>query len=737
MTVVRVGFDVPIDGLFDYLAEAIHPKDIGSRVLAPFGRRNLVGIILDICDSSHLPAERLKPITRLLSDAPGLTPEIIELITFAARYYQYPLGSVAIHCLPTELRRIKTSSNKLLREFHLTDLGHTQTVETLPKKAYVQRHLLNLLQNQPILTSTQFQDFSAQQKKTIQLFIRNGWLLQKTGLSPQNVSQPPLGEDPRHTPEAPFLPELSSHQSEALQAIGSDFSFFRSHLLLGVTGSGKTEVYLRLIEQALQKNRQTLLLVPEISLTPQLEATVRNRFKQHHVVSLHSGLKSSERLQNWLNARNGQARIVLGTRLAVFTPLPDLGLIILDEEHDHSFKQNDGFRYSARDLAVVRARQRQVPIVLGSATPALETWHNASLGRYQLAQMPERINQRPPHLRCVSTRDIKLIGGFSNDLLQALALRLQRQEQSLIFINRRGYAPVLLCNDCGWQAACHRCSAKLVFHAKDQLLQCHHCGYQSQVSRLCPDCGNSDLSPIGQGTQRIEQTLNQRFPQARILRIDRDSTRSRGSWLEMRERIESQQIDILVGTQILAKGHDFANLSLVGVINADSLLYSNDFRAPEHLYALLTQVAGRAGRANTPGEVIIQTQFPTHPLYQALCEQNFAHFANNQLEERRSAEFPPFQYQALLRAEAPKVALALEWLIQAAALGREIDHRISLYDPVPASMMRLAGRERAQLLVQSTHRQRLQEFLSQWRFRLTALKSRTTRWSIDVDPLEF
>lgn len=518
--------------------------------------------------------------------------------------------------------------------------------------------------------------------------------------------------------------------------MGSDLSRFRAHLLLGVTGSGKTEVYLRVMARVLALGRQALLLVPEISLTPQLEATVRDRFPTLKVVSLHSGLAEGERLQHWLDAQSGAARIVLGTRLAVFAPMPELGLVIVDEEHDASFKQNEGFRYSARDLAVARARQRNVPVVLGSATPALETWHNAVSGRYALARLPERINNTPPHIRCINTRHARLQDGLAAPLLAAIGRRLEAREQVLIFINRRGYAPVLMCHECGWLSNCHRCSAKLVLHLKNRRLHCHHCGHQEPVPCACPGCGNADLSPVGQGTQRIETALASHFPAARVLRIDRDSTRNKGAWSGMRTRIEAREVDILVGTQILAKGHDFPNLSLAGIVNADSLLYSTDFRAPERLYALLTQVAGRAGRGAVAGEVLIQTHFPDHPLYAALRDQNYPRFADTLLNERRAAGFPPFQHQALLRAEAPRLETAIQWLERAAGIARGLDEAITVYDPVPAGMMRLAGRERAQLLVQCASRNRLQRFLSAWRAALADKRAGAARWSLDVDPLE-
>jgi primosomal protein N' (replication factor Y) len=453
---------------------------------------------------------------------------------------------------------------------------------------------------------------------------------------------------------------------------------------------------------------------------------------------LHSALNETEREANWSAAQATSGRILLGTRLAVFAPLPELGLVIVDEEHDASFKQFDSLRYSARDLAVVRARQRDVPIVLGSATPALETYYNAMSGRYRLLALKHRINGRFPKIDCVSTRDERLPGGLSPQLLERLEACLDRGQQSLVFINRRGYAPVLLCRACGWLSRCHRCSANLVFHITDRRLKCHHCGHQSAAPSACPCCGNTDLGQVGHGTQRLEAELRSRFPGARVLRVDRDSTRRRLAWQTMRRDIENRAVDILVGTQIMAKGHDFPYLSVVGVLNADSLLYHSDIRAPERLYALLTQVAGRAGRGDLQGEVLIQTDFPDHPLYQALKAHDYEAYARTVLAERRESGFPPYVHQALLRAEAPRLAAALNWLAAAARIGRTLSTAVTIYDPVPAAMPRLAGRERAQLLVQCASRVELQAFLSSWQTRLLALAERTrARWSLDVDPLEF
>jgi primosomal protein N' (replication factor Y) len=558
--------------------------------------------------------------------------------------------------------------------------------------------------------------------------------LRKRGPATLQEAEPAVRSAPL---EAAAAPELTTEQMRAVSSIRAGLGGFQPFLLLGVTGSGKTEVYLHAVAAALEAGRQALVLVPEIALTPQLEALVQHRFPSTHTVSLHSALAEAERLEHWRAACSGQARIVLGTRLAVFAPLPELGLIVVDEEQDSSFKQGEGFRYSARDLAVVRARQRGVPVVLVSATPALETYHNAVSGRYTLLTLSSRIGAPPPRISCIDTRGDKLSDGVSQRLLTALRERSAAGEQALVFINRRGYAPVLMCRSCGWVSGCQRCSARLVLHLQERRLHCHHCGHVAPAPAACPDCGNQDLAPVGHGTQRVEEALVRLIPQARILRIDRDTTRRRRAWHAMRERIKERNVDILVGTQILAKGHDFPHLNLVGVLNADSQLYSGDFRAAERLFALLTQVAGRAGRGGIQGEVLIQTEFPQHPLYAALRAQDYRAFADDALAERRQTGFPPFVHQALLRAEAPRLATALEFLGAAARRGSALDRQITAYDPVPAALPRRAGRERAQLLVQSASRSRLRNFLDAWHNALASSAPTRARWSIDVDPLEF
>jgi len=541
-------------------------------------------------------------------------------------------------------------------------------------------------------------------------------------------------------PEAIQPPALTEEQATALAAI-DPAAGFSVHLLHGVTGSGKTEVYLRLVEQALAAGRQALLLVPEINLTPQLEGRVRARFPEAGVVSLHSELAEAARERNWRAAFAGEASIILGTRLSIFTPMPRLGLIVIDEEHDPSFKQQDGMRYSARDVGVFRAHQLGIPILLGSATPSLESWANAQGGRYGLLTLNQRANPEAtlPAVHIINTRKMVLKEGVSEPLIAAITERLARGEQSLVFLNRRGYAPVLACPACGWISRCTRCAANMVLHLADRRLRCHHCGCEHRVPKACPTCGNQDIHPFGRGTQRLEAWLQEQFPEARVLRVDRDSVKSRKQWEAMLDLIHGGQADILVGTQMLAKGHDFPKLTLVGALGADAALYAADWRAPERLFAQLMQVAGRAGRAELKGEVLIQTEYPDHPLFAALADHDFPGFAAQQLKEREQAGFPPYAFQAVLRAEAPEMADSIAFLNTAAALPMISEHEnVMIYDPVPMKLARLANLERGQLLAESCSRPALQNFLPRWREAIEGIKAPSKlRWHIEVDPLEF
>ncbi len=679
MKLVRVALDVPLPRLFDYLAPDANPCDIGLRASVPFGSGNKVGIVLNVTESTDQPVAKLKEVHALLRDMPALPSSFLAMCEFCAKYYQAPIGEVMAFALPPMLRR-----GKLPKARKTTPDLTRQNVVATPAKV-------------------------------------------DGGRKTSGQSVPTVG-----------LPPLLVAQAAAVDAILNSRGFC-AFLLHGVTGSGKTEVYLRAIASVLERGGQALMLVPEIALTPQLQARVAARFPYAHIVSAHSGVPDAARARGFLDGLEGYADIVLGTRLSIFMPLPRLQLIVVDEEHDASFKQQEGLRYSARDLAIWRAHQLDIPVVLGSATPALESFFHAHSGRYNLLELPQRaVAEHLPQVRTVDTRREKLQDGLSQALIDALTLRLERGEQSLIFLNRRGYAPVLSCPPCGWVSRCHRCAANLVVHLADKRLRCHHCGFEAMIPRNCPSCGNVDLQPFGRGTQRLENILAERFPKARISRIDRDSASTPKKWQALLDAIHAGDVDILVGTQMLAKGHDFPKLTLVGAIGADAALFAADFRAPERLFAQLMQVGGRSGRADLPGEVLIQTDYPDHALYQALEDGDYGRFARVLLSERQIAGFPPYSFQALLRAEARTVEDSLAFLAIARKAALTIaDPRVTIYDPVPMKMQRLMTLERAQLLVESTNRPALQAFLSKWMETIYAQrKIGGLRWHLDVDPLE-
>ena len=736
MKIARVAIDVPLNTYFDYSAEDLSADDIGRRALLSFGRRLVVGVIMEIVDplpDSESPKYQLKPIKEILRDAPRLPEEILKLAHFCSHYYHHPFGQVLALILPQRLRRTKATRTLAEPCYTLTDIGRASALRDLPQRATVKHKLLAALQVQDRLPRSDLLRLSPSAGTVVRALLKTGWIQQSDMALSTTRTRSSLPVQVR-------APDLNLEQQAAVDAILGAPTGFTPWLLHGVTGSGKTEVYLQAIAATLAQGGQVLVLVPEINLTPQLEARFQARFPDAGIVSLHSHLNDSERLKHWLMAQGtpeqGTAQIVLGTRLAVFTPFANLQLIIVDEEHDSSFKQQDGMRYSARDVAVFRAKDAAIPIILGSATPALESYQNALQGRYRLLELKTRAvrDAAPPTVRYLDLRREKLLEGFSAPLITAIKQRIKRGEQSLLFINRRGFAPVLLCGECGWLSGCARCSSRLVVHLKEKKLRCHHCGHEECIPHQCPSCGNLDLAPVGQGTQRLESTLQKLLPEARILRVDRDSTQRKNALSAMLEKIHAQEIDILVGTQMLAKGHDFPKLTLVGVLNADGGLYSADFRASEHMFAQLLQVAGRAGRAADSGEVLVQTAFPEHPLFTALQHGDYAQFARATLAERAQARLPPYSFQALLRAEAATLDSALRFLHVAATLAPEAAN-IQVYDPVPALMTRLAGYERAQLLIEANSRGALQKFLDAWMKTLQVRKSHHVRWALDVDPI--
>lgn len=683
---LRVALDVPLAGLFDYYHS--EPVAIGLRVLVNFGRRKLIGMVIETPKQPEFEAAKVKAIEMVLDDLAPMPTDWLALATFAAQYYQRPLGEVVMPPLPAPLRKPVAYTGKRadggpivrLRKRH--NKKAAKTMKTIKKAtAVVEAPILNAEQQHAVNTIT-----------------------------------------------------------EHLAAGAARY------LLYGITGSGKTETYMQVALEVLAAGKQVLFMVPEINLTPQFAKSLSQRLvdaqgQPYTIAVMHSGLADGKRLEAWLQVAEGDAQVLLGTRMSIFVPTPDLGLIIVDEEHDSSYKQQDGLRYSARDLAIWRSQQLQIPVVLGSATPSLESWHHAQKGHYQLLALSQRATAMAlPTIKLVDIRRAQLEQGLSPQFITALEQSLAAGHQSLIFINRRGYAPVLHCGSCGWLSECPHCSAYAVLHkGRRHYMQCHHCGVQSPVAKHCPDCGDIDLKPMGQGTQRVEEFLAERFPAARVLRIDADSTRHKGSAEALFAQVHAGEVDILVGTQMVSKGHDFSNLSLVCVLNADTMLFAQDFRAPERLFAQLMQVAGRAGRHREGATVLVQTDFPDQAVYQALLKHDYELFANHELLQRESVGLPPYVYLALITAEAKAIDSALAFLQQAKEWAQHPDmpggDKVLLYDAVPLRIVRVANVERAQLLIESQSRVALQAFLSAWGGQLDPLaKYHRCKFILEVDP---
>ena len=727
--IYQVAVPAPLYRLFDYLAPSeVGVPAVGARVRVPFGKRELVGVVLGTAPESDLPHARLKRIARVLDAAPLLPASFLKLLAWAAEYYHHPVGEVVAAALPAWLRAGRAAAVEGVRLWSLSAAGRAADPAALAR-APAQRRLLEALARAPAgLEAEALENISPRWRAALNALSARGWIEvqvhDRLAASPAAI-QPP--------------PQPNAAQQAAVEAVTGALGGYQCFLLHGVTGSGKTEVYLRLIERALAQGRQTLVLAPEIGLTPQLIERFQRRFNAPIAV-LHSALADQERLRAWLLARDGTAPIVLGTRSAVFAPFKNLGLIIVDEEHDTSYKQHEGFRYSARDVAVMRAARENIPVVLGSATPALESLNNARVGTYRLLTLPDRTGGAGmPRVAVLDMRRLKPAEGLSHPLRAALAERLARGEQSLLFLNRRGFAPVWMCHGCGWTAPCARCDARLIYHRESRKLKCHHCGAEAPLADKCPHCGAAGLHPLGEGTERIEAALTKFFPAARIERIDRDSTRRKGALEEKLKRVHAGEADILVGTQMLSKGHDFPSVTLVGVLNADQGLYSADFRSGERLFQQIMQVAGRAGRADKPGEVLIQTWHPEHPVFAALARHDYGAFADYALAERRATDYPPYSHLALLRAESTRPGAALRFLAEARMRARAPaqESSVQVLEPMPAPMEKRAGRHRAQLLVQCKHRKALHGFLGQWVAQLAELKfGKQVRWSLDVDPVD-
>lgn len=726
-TIAKVALPVPLRHTFDFIVPpALGRPHIGGRVRVPFGRRRLIGMVVKLTDSSAIPQHRLRCVDDILDPAPIYSETMLQWLQWVADYYHHPLGEVVFTALPVALRRGLSTDPKQIRHYKLTLSGRSANPEF--KRAPLQKSIWLALHAQPTLSPSRLAELGKSWQRSIGPMIDNGWVEFTPPPSPARV-----------TTTAPL--SLTEEQADATHTIVESFGAYKSFLLFGVTGSGKTEVYLQAIQQVIANGKQALVLVPEIGLTPQLV----NRFRQRvggRLAVLHSELAVNERHTAWAAARSGATAMILGTRSAVFTPMLNPGLIIVDEEHDLSYKQQEGLRYHARDIAVFRAKKEAIPIVLGSATPSLESIYNVSQSRYELLRLGNRpLGAHLPRINYVDLKKVPVQQGLSRTLVDAIAQRLSAKEQSLIFVNRRGYAPVLFCSSCGWQAQCERCDTKLIFHKADHALRCHHCGVETIPPEYCPACAATSIVPLGGGTQRLETHIKHIFPAANVVRIDRDSTRRKGELEKRLNQAISGEADILIGTQLLAKGHHFPMVTLVGIIDADQGLYSVDFRATEYLFQQIMQVAGRAGRASNPGQVLVQTFHPEDAHFQFLQSHDYAGFVQVALEERGLAQHPPYAYFVLLRSESTKPMQSLRFLAEVNQIATALTHgqcqTVQVMDPVPAPMEKRAGRYRAQLLISSRSRPGLHSLLDALISRMQGLDSvRRVRWSIDVDPME-
>ena len=724
--VLQVAVPVPIRHPFDYLpprpgwTPSVLP---GMRVRVPFGRTSAIGVVVGIAPASTLDARRLKRVREVIDAQPLLDPAMLKLLAWASGYFQHPVGEVVVGTLPRLLRLGRAPRTGQSMRYAASPAGAQAFAEGFGG-APVQTRLLGLMLAAGSVSEAALAAQHRDWRRPLRALIAKGWV-------------EPVPDGPCRAVQTD-RPVPNAEQQRAVEAVEARLEEFSPFVLEGVTGSGKTEVYLRLIEKVVALGRQVLVLIPEIGLTPQLLARFHARLSCR-VAALHSGLSDGERLSAWTHARNGTADVVVGTRSAVFVPLARPGLFIVDEEHDLSFKQQDGFRYSARDLAVVRARDAGTPVLLGSATPSLEAIDNMRRGRYRRLELPHRAGgASPPRIDVVDLRSRPFDNGLCDVLVEALERTKARSEQALLFINRRGYAPVLVCHACGWVADCDRCDAHLVFHREDGRMRCHHCAAERAPVVECPECGSKDMRRLGLGTERVASALEARIDGLRVARMDRDATRRRGALEALLDRVHGGEVDAVVGTQMLAKGHHFPNVTLVAILDADGGLFGIDFRATERMAQLLLQVAGRAGRGERTGRVLLQTHHPEHPLLRVLVLQGYRQFCEDALEERRGARLPPFASLALVRAEALQRDAPQSFLRDAEVCARARPHPgVSVLGPVPSPMERRAGRYRAQLLVDAGSRAAMQRFLPGWIADLEALPSaRKVRWSVDVDPQE-
>lgn len=691
----------------------------GTRVVVTLNGKKQVGLVWDSDVQPNFDVNKILPIVEVLTDDFRLPEKWLALLAFAARYYHYPIGQTVFTALAPALKESKAISLPEKPVFYsFNELGKQQPE---PSKRHIKKWALWRALSSGSYDLASLKKLNTNAAALLKTYENHQWLEIKEQHLP-TIGKPPF--------------KLNKEQQQAVQAVQNKLGSYQAFLLHGITGSGKTEVYFEMMASVLKAGKQVLFMLPEINLTPQLLTRIEKRFPNIPLAILHSQTPPAQRSRDYLRALTGEAQLIIGTRLSVFTPIADLGLIVVDEEHDSSFKQDNELRYHARDLAVWRAHQTQCPIVLGSATPSLESWHKAQTNAYQLLTLTQRAHQNAklPEIHLLDIRRLTLNNGISQQVIELLQKNHQQGGLSLVYLNRRGFAPALFCADCGHTFGCPHCSAKLVLHQRSRQLRCHHCDFRQPIARACPECGNQDLTAVGHGTQRIEETLRHCLPNARIARVDRDSISKKNDWQKLYQAIHANQIDILIGTQMLAKGHDFARLNLAIIINADASLFSSDFRAPEHLFAELMQVSGRSGRSDTAGKVVVQTRLPEHTVFHAIKTQNYAQFAQQELSERKLFSLPPFSFQAAIRADAPQMQQAADWLNAIRQIITPmLPENVQQTPVMPMQMVRLAQRERAQIFLESTDRKQLHHALSLWQQLLEQQRTHHIRWHIDVD----
>ncbi|MCX8600328.1 MULTISPECIES: primosomal protein N' [unclassified Gilliamella] len=721
MLIAHIALPVPLYQLYDY--RLTQPAEVGMRVKVPFGKRDAIGVIVSIDQQTDVPIECLKDISEIIDNEPLFTPAVWQLLNWAVSYYHFPIGEVIFHAMPVLVRQGKQASKAEIKQWQLTELGKNCDLKSL-SRSYKQQLLLTSLKNNMFSEN----DFSA----NIFHQLEKKQLIKQVSVTPDTV------EWQSHFSTNPTSIRLNEEQTKAIASVNQQNQQFNVFLLEGITGSGKTEVYLNILSDILSAGKQALILVPEIGLTPQTIKRFKQRFNAP-IDILHSGLTDKQRFEVWLRSRSGENAIVVGTRSALFTPFKHLGMIIIDEEHDNSYKQQEGWRYHARDLAIIRAKIENIPIILGSATPSLETLNNAQNQKYQLLQLTQRAGDASLAQQSIlDIRGLVLCAGLSQPLIDQIKKHLSNNNQVMLFLNRRGFSPSIICHDCGWIAECPRCDMPYTYHQKQHKLICHYCDTPRALPHQCPKCGSTHLIPIGFGTEQLEKQLEILFPNIKISRIDRDTVSKKGALDNYLKEIQQGGAHILVGTQILAKGHHFPDVTLVGIVDVDGALFSSDFRATERFAQIYTQVSGRAGREAKTGEVILQTYHPDHPLLNVLLSKGYQEFAKFTLQERRQTHLPPFSYQVMIRAADRNNHHAPNFLQQIHDWLKSLDdHRLWQLGPMPSNQPKKAGYYRWQLLLQHTHRQQLQQILDQLIISIDKWSETSkVRWSIDVDPID-